>query len=292
MTSSQRIKLELAYDGSEFSGWATQPGLRTVQGELETALGVLLRRDEHTPPRVTVAGRTDAGVHARKQVAHLDVSDAELAKWTGKAERLPEAERSAARANKLNGVLKRISDGAGDIVVWAAAETSNDFDARFSAIWRRYEYRVVVGECDPLSRKYTASVHKQIDFDVLQAVSADLVGLRDFSTFCKAREGATAVRHLTHFEWRKDADGVCVARIQADAFCHSMVRALVGAVLAAATGRISAQDVKDLTAAKKRSSLFTVMPAHGLSLEEIGYPEPGQWQTRAEQTRARREQLD
>lgn len=282
-----RLKLLLSYDGSQFSGWAVQPGLRTVQGEIEHAVGKILRRENDV--RLTVAGRTDAGVHARGQVAHLDVTPAELEKWTGKATRIEDSSaQSIARAQKLTGVLRK---AAPDIVIWRADEVSEDFNARFSALWRRYEYRISVGECDPLLRQMTASVKSEIDFDVLQAASEQLTGLRDFSTFCKAREGATAVRHLTHFEWERESDRVFVARIEADAFCHSMVRALVGAAVAAATGRITADQVVELADAQERSSMFTVMPAHGLSLQEIGYPNDAALAARAVQTRARRDPL-
>ncbi|MGO1434048.1 MAG: tRNA pseudouridine(38-40) synthase TruA [Canibacter sp.] len=282
-----RLKLLLSYDGSQFSGWAVQPGLRTVQGEIEHAVGKILRRENDV--RLTVAGRTDAGVHARGQVAHLDVTPAELEKWTGKATRIEDSSaQSIARAQKLTGVLRK---AAPDIVIWRADEVSEDFNARFSALWRRYEYRISVGECDPLLRHMTASVKSEIDFDVLQAASEQLTGLRDFSTFCKAREGATAVRHLTHFEWERESDRVFVARIEADAFCHSMVRALVGAAVAAATGRITADQVVELADAQERSSMFTVMPAHGLSLQEIGYPNDAALAARAVQTRARRDPL-
>lgn len=258
-----------------------------MQGEIEHAVGKILRRENDV--RLTVAGRTDAGVHARGQVAHLDVTPAELEKWTGKATRIEDSSaQSIARAQKLTGVLRK---AAPDIVIWRADEVSEDFNARFSALWRRYEYRISVGECDPLLRHMTASVKSEIDFDVLQAASEQLTGLRDFSTFCKAREGATAVRHLTHFEWERESDRVFVARIEADAFCHSMVRALVGAAVAAATGRITADQVVELADAQERSSMFTVMPAHGLSLQEIGYPNDAALAARAVQTRARRDPL-
>ena len=282
----QRLRIDLAYDGTRFSGWATQPGLRTVQGELETALAKLTRSAE--PVRVTVAGRTDAGVHARGQVAHLDLAPAHLDAWTGKAAASADpTERANARVRKLNGVLRKAL-GADDIVIWNVTEVSAAFDARFSALSRRYEYRVASGSVDPLARAFTASVPKPIDVAVLRRVSEGLTGFRDFTTFCKAREGSTAIRHLTHFDWVERPDGVFVARIQADAFCHSMVRALVGAAVAAATGRLSESEVHELANAQERTSRFAVMPAHGLSLEEITYPEESEFAARAEQTRARR----
>ena len=286
-----RFRLDLAYDGTGFSGWAAQPGLRTVQGELEAAISVLLRTGE---ARLTVAGRTDAGVHARGQVAHLDV---------------PETARERLTARGLNGVLARAvrseRDGrrcAGhraaspspDIAIHSVREVPVAFDARFSALRRRYEYRLR-GEGmrrDPLTARFTADVPRILDLAAMQRASDELLGLNDFTTFCKAREGATAVRDLICFEWRVAEDGAYAARIEADAFCHSMVRALVGAVVAVGSGRISERELVSLRDARERTSRFTVMPAHGLSLEEIAYPADDELAARAVQTRARRAPLD
>ena len=126
----------------------------------------------------------------------------------------------------------------------------------------------------------------------MQQASDDLLGLQDFTTFCKAREGATAVRELLTFDWRETADGAFAARIEADAFCHSMVRALVGSVVAVGSQRISGEQLRDLRDARERTSKFTVMPAKGLSLEEIAYPADEDLAARAEQTRARRDLLE
>ncbi|QAB17233.1 tRNA pseudouridine(38-40) synthase TruA [Leucobacter muris] len=289
-----RVRLDLAYDGTEFSGWAAQPGLRTVQGELEEAIAVLLRTGAGARVRLTVGGRTDAGVHARGQVAHLDVTHEQLAKWS--ARRGPDARRDAAaesatRARKLNGVLQR---GAPDIAIHSARIVPAAFDARFSALRRRYEYRLR-GEGmrrDPLTARFTAEVPKPLDLAAMQRASDELLGLNDFTTFCKAREGATAVRDLLCFEWRETEDAAYAARIEADAFCHSMVRALVGAIVAVGSGRIGEDELLALRDARERSSRFTVMPAHGLSLEEIAYPADDELALRAEQTRARRDPLD
>ncbi|WP_166986151.1 tRNA pseudouridine(38-40) synthase TruA [Canibacter zhoujuaniae] len=283
-----RLRLDIAYDGTDFHGWATQPGLRTVQGALEQALTTVLRRKpagaETTVTaadpewvRLTVGGRTDAGVHARGQVAHLDVSEAE-------------ATQLLDRPRRINGVLVR--QGVSDAVVRAVTQVPDEFDARFGALYRRYEYRICnPGALDLLTRNHTVELKKTVDFDAMQAASQSLVGLRDFATFCKAREGATSVRHLSHFEWRQVAPGTFAARVQADAFCHSMVRALVGAAVAVGTGRISLRELAELEAARTRSAKFVVMPAHGLSLEEIAYPAPGELAARALQTRARRQSL-
>lgn len=289
---STRVRLDLAYDGTDFSGWAAQPGLRTVQGELEAALRVLLRASE---ARLTVGGRTDAGVHARGQVAHLDVTYEQLRKWSGQRNdpeaSEPDASASATRARRLTGVLKR---SAPDIAVHAATVAPASFDARFSALRRRYEYRVRPSGVrrDPLTARFTVDVPAPLDLDAMQAAADELLGLNDFTTFCKAREGATAVRDLLSFEWRTTEDGAFAARIEADAFCHSMVRALVGAVVAVGSGRLTLDELRVLRDARVRSSRFTVMPAHGLSLEEIRYPEDEHaLRDRAEATRARRAPL-
>jgi tRNA pseudouridine38-40 synthase len=283
-----RLRLDLAYDGTHFSGWATQPSLRTVQGVLEDALGFLLRGEGL---RLTVGGRTDAGVHARGQVAHLDVTQAQLEKWSGRqpfSDQLTVRDQAQSRVRKLNGVLKR---SASDIAVHSVRVVPVEFDARFSALRRRYEYRLRDERArrDPLTARFTADVQRVLNLDAMQRASDELLGLNDFSTFCKAREGATAVRDLLSFEWRVTDDGAYAARIEADAFCHSMVRALVGAVVAVGEGRIEEQELRALREARTRTSRFTVMPAHGLSLEEITYPEDEELGYRAAQTRARRE---
>ncbi|WP_026139559.1 tRNA pseudouridine(38-40) synthase TruA [Leucobacter salsicius] len=276
-----RIRIDLAYDGTDFSGWATQPGRRTVQGELELALATLLRTpiDGEGAVRLTVAGRTDAGVHARGQVAHVDVTAEQSAKW---------GDDPHQRVRRINGVLKR---GAGGIVVHSVTEAPDGFDARFSALRRRYEYRLRGAGVrrDPLTARFTADVDRPLDLATMQRASDELLGLNDFTTFCKAREGATAVRDLLSFEWTEAADGAYVARIEADAFCHSMVRALVGAVVAVGSGRIDERELAALRDARERTSRFTVMPAHGLSLEEVWYPGEAELALRAEQTRARRD---
>lgn len=286
-----RLRIDLAYDGTRFHGWAAQPGLRTVQGELESAIAVLLRRAPECVA-LTVGGRTDAGVHARGQVAHLDVDPGELAGWAGSSLRPGERDRlPVLRARKLNGVLRRT---APDIVVHRVAEAPADFDARFSALRRRYEYRIrdPRAKRDPLTAHFTVDVGRELDLALMRRASESLLGLNDFTSFCKAREGATAVRTLLAFEWRKTEDGAYAARIEADAFCHSMVRALVGAVVAVGSGRIGLAEFEEIRLRRERTSRFSVMPAHGLSLEEIAYPRDEELALRAEQTRARRAPLD
>lgn len=283
-----RYRLDIAYDGTDFVGWARQPGLRTVQGELEAALATVLARTGGAPT-ITVAGRTDAGVHATGQVAHVDLNDrqvAYLAAPHGKSAQpmLP----GAALARRLNGIAGLKSD----VYVSRAVEAPDGFDARFSPIWRRYEYRVAdVGAAhDPLKRNHTVWYPAALDLDAMNAAARELLGLADWAAYCRPREGATTIRELQEFRWDRDAAGVLIARLQADAFCHSMVRALVGATVSVGAGRLAGRRLVELRDAAARTSEFVVMPPHGLTLVEVGYPDDVA--ARAAQTRARRELTD
>ena len=282
-----RVRLGIAYDGTDFNGWSRQPGLRTVQGVLEEALGMLFRRSG-AAPRLTVAGRTDAGVHALGQVAHVDVGEAALAA-VARPRRGRDADVSpeAALARRLTGII-----GAdADVVVTHAERAPDGFDARFSAVWRRYEYRVADASAahDPLERRRTVVVPRALDVEAMDAAAASLVGLHDFAAFCRPREGATTIRTLQSYGWERGAGGVLVASLQADAFCHSMVRALVGACVAVGEGRLEADAPAALLRDGSRTSAFKVMPAKGLVLTEVGYPDDHELEARAVQTRARRE---
>lgn len=282
-----RIRFGIAYDGTDFNGWSRQPGLRTVQGVLEDALGILFRRTGEVP-RLTVAGRTDAGVHARGQVAHLDVADAALA-HVARPRRGQDSDSSPAAtlARRLTGIL-----GAdGDVVITHAERAPIGFDARFSAMWRRYEYRVADAAAlhDPLERRRTVAHPRTLDAAAMDAAARSLLGLHDFAAYCRPRAGATTIRTLQAYRWERAADGVLIASLQADAFCHSMVRALVGACVAVGEGRIGASDPLALLRAAERTSAFKVMPAKGLVLTEVGYPDDAEMEVRAAQTRARRE---
>ncbi|GAA1759031.1 tRNA pseudouridine(38-40) synthase TruA [Nonomuraea bangladeshensis] len=274
-----RLRLDLAYDGSEFSGWARQPGRRTVQGELEQALGRILRLGE--PVTLTVAGRTDAGVHARGQVAHLDVPDDALAELDGNRGPLGTAERLAALVRRLGGVLPL------DVRVHRVSVAPEGFDARFSATFRRYAYRVcdTVGGVDPLRRHEIVWHNRPLDLDALNAAAARLLGEHDFAAFCKKREGATTIRELRRLDWAREPGGVLVATVVADAFCHSMVRALVGSLLAAGDGRRPVEWPGQVLVRAVRDSGVHVAPAHGLCLEEVGYPPDAELAARAAATR-------
>lgn len=282
-----RIRLDIAYDGTHFRGWATQPGLRTVQGALEAALARILGSEA----RLVVAGRTDAGVHASGQVAHVDLDEAQWARVetrNGRAASDDGASDSAASlARRIRGVLGQYPD----VTVSRTALAPEGFDARFSAVWRRYRYRLAdltVGY-DPMRRDDTTTVRAALDADAMDAAARTLIGLHDFAAYCKPRDEATTIRTLLDYRWERDAEGVLVAEVKADAFCHSMVRALVGACAAVGEGKLSVDDVVRLRDELTRTSAFKVLPARGLTLAEVGYPADELLASRAEQTRARRD---
>jgi tRNA pseudouridine38-40 synthase len=276
VAASLRVRLDLAYDGTDFSGWAAQPGRRTVEGELSAAVTTLLRAPE--PVRLTVAGRTDAGVHARGQVAHADLDPTAWATVPGRSDRAPEV----AAVTRLNGILPS------DVVVRRVSVAPEGFDARFSAVRRRYLYRLCddPASLDPLRRRDTAVTKQRLDLEAMVAAASSLVGLSDFAAFCKKREGATTVRTLLTYSWTRLPDGTLAGTVEADAFCHSMVRALVGAVVPVGEGRRPVEWPAQVLSARRRDPSVAVMPALGLSLEEVVYPPDDELAARAEQARA------
>jgi tRNA pseudouridine38-40 synthase len=268
---SVRLRIDLAYDGSGFSGWAAQPGRRTVEDVMAAALGRVLRLPG--PPGLTVAGRTDAGVHARGQVVHADVPAAAWAAVAG---------RGAGPAARLAAVLPA------DVRVHAVGPAPDGFDARFSALWRRYSYRVCDDEAraDPLRRHETLWSFRRLDLAAMNGAAPALLGEHDFAAFCRRRPGATTVRTLRVLDWRRDGDGLAVATVAADAFCHNMVRALVGALLAVGEGRRPPGWPAEVLAAGARDPAVRVVAPHGLCLEEVGYPPPAELAARAAETRS------
>lgn len=273
-----RLRLDLAYDGSGFHGWAAQPGLRTVQGELEAALATVLRADR-VP--VTCAGRTDAGVHARGQVVHLDLEPEQLTAAAGRST----DPAPTALVRRLNGVLD------GDVRVRRGGVAPEGFDARFGALWRRYAYRVADGpdRVDPLTRGHVLAWPRVLDLEAMNAAAAALLGEHDFAAYCKRREGATTVRRLLDLRWARDTDGVAVATVRADAFCHNMVRSLMGGLLAVGEGRRGPGWPGEVLAAGVRDPAVLVIPPHGLTLEEVAYPDdPEELAARAQATRVLR----
>ncbi|MFD5493043.1 tRNA pseudouridine(38-40) synthase TruA [Streptomyces sp. NPDC001812] len=251
-----RIRLDLSYDGTEFSGWAKQAGgRRTVQGEIEDALRTVTRSGE-TTYELTVAGRTDAGVHARGQVAHVDLP-VEL--WAEHREKLHK---------RLAGRLPR------DVRIWSLTEAPAGFNARFSAVWRRYAYRVTdhPGGVDPLLRGHVLWHDWPLDVDAMNEAARRLLGEHDFAAYCRRREGATTIRTLQELSLLRDADGVITATVRADAFCHNMVRSLIGALLFVGDGHRAPDWPGKVLAAGVRDSAVHVVRPHGLTLEEVGYP--------------------
>lgn len=271
-----RLRLDLSYDGSGFHGWAKQPTLRSVQGDLEAALDQVLRISGSS---LTVAGRTDTGVHARGQVAHLDVAPEVLAAVVGRST----DPAPTVLARRLNGVL------APDVRIRSIAAAPDGFDARFSAIWRRYAYRIADRPelVDPLTRGHVLSWPRPLDVATMNDAAALLLGEHDFASFCRRREGATTIRTLQRLHWTRE-NGLAVAEVRADAFCHNMVRALMGCLIAVGEGRREPAWAGQVLAAAQRDPAVAVIPAHGLTLEEVGYPDDGELAAQAVASRVLR----
>ncbi|WP_375429838.1 tRNA pseudouridine synthase A [uncultured Friedmanniella sp.] len=273
--TNSRWRLDIAYDGGGFSGWARQPGQRTVQGELEDWTTQVLRLP--TPARLVCAGRTDTGVHARGQVAHVDLP-ADAVRDDG-----------TALLRRLGRVLPD------DVVVLSVRAAPAGFDARFGAVWRRYVYRLVDQgtPLDPLLRHQVVRVPVTLDLDLMDEAAPVLLGLRDFGAFCRRREGATSIRTLLELSAHRISAGpyagVLELTVRADAFCHSMVRSLVGALVSVSSGRSDLAWLARVTDAAARTSDVPVMPAKGLTLEEVGYPPDDQLLARGRESRTVRE---
>jgi tRNA pseudouridine38-40 synthase len=271
LTGLVRLRLDLGYDGGQFHGWATQPGQRTVQQVVEEALWRSLRLPG--PPALTVAGRTDAGVHARGQVAHADV---------------PAAAWAETRGSALHRLARLLPD---DVRVWAVRLAPAGFDARFSALSRRYSYRVCddPARADPLRRHDTLWHRDPLDLDQMNTAARACLGEHDFAAFCRRREGATTIRAVLRLDWVRAEPGVAVATVTADAFCHNMVRALTGALLAVGDGTRPVSWFADVLAARQRDPAVRVAPPHPLCLEEVSYPDAAGLADRAALTRRTRE---
>ncbi|MEZ5117319.1 MAG: tRNA pseudouridine(38-40) synthase TruA [Candidatus Nanopelagicales bacterium] len=281
----RRLRLDLGYDGAGFSGWAVQPGLRTVQGAVQQALARALRLDAE--PSVTCAGRTDAGVHARGQVAHVDVPEAALGTTAGLG---PDPLADGTLLRRLGSALPP------DVRVVRVALAPDGFDARFSALWRRYSYRLADDPTGPapLRRGFVVARRRPLDVDAMDRAGAGLLGEHDFAAYCRPRAGASTVRTLLSLHCRREdpaageGAGEVAVEVTADAFCHSMVRAIVGALVAVGEGRRPAEWPADVLAAGVRDSAVTVAPAQGLVLEEVRYPADADLAARQRETRAHR----
>ena len=263
----RRLRIDLSYDGTNFSGWAIQPDRRTVQQCIEEAIRTVAQAKAET----IVAGRTDAGVHATGQVIHVDI---------------PDSLELDDLAYKLNRILDE------DIRINQIQIAPTAFHARFSALRRYYEYRILDENkvVPPLARFNTASWYRPLDVDQMNHASALLLGSHDFAAFCKFREGATTIRTLETYQWRRDREGYLVGDVVADAFCYSMVRNLVGAIVCVADGRKESEWISTLLENKERVSDSLVFPARGLSLYKVDYPDDAELLERAVKTVARREE--
>jgi tRNA pseudouridine38-40 synthase len=300
MSDLVRLRLDISYDGTDFSGWAVQPNLRTVAGELTDALQVLLRQ----PVRLVVAGRTDSGVHATGQVAHVDVSVEALRALAPRradvrapvdlktlATETPDSQQPDDDfATGRTGLLRRLAGVLPlDVRVRRVSPAPAGFDARFSALRRHYRYRIGTGEwgVEPADRRFVLARRRTLDAEAMSLAAAALVGLRDFAAFCRPREGATTIRELQALTVRQTGDEVHID-VTADAFCHSMVRALVGSLMTVGELRVPIGRPAALQAAGQRSSEIHVAPAHGLTLLAVDYPPDSEFAGRAETARARR----
>lgn len=248
-----------------------------MQGVLETALSIALRQEP--PPTLTVAGRTDAGVHARRQVCHVDLGSSVWA----------EAGASGAGGSGPGAVIVRKLGGLlpADVRVRAVQVAPADFHARFAALARRYAYRIAddIAREDPLQRHYVARHPRPLDAAAMNAAAAGLLGEHDFTAYCRRRDGGTTIRTLLQLRCERARDGTLRIDVEADAFCHQMVRSLVGALVAVGDGRRALDWPTSLLAAHHRESAVTVMPAHGLTLEEVRYPPDDQLLARTQQAR-------
>jgi tRNA pseudouridine38-40 synthase len=267
-----RYRIDFGYDGTDFAGFAKQPGFRTVQSELVKALEVIFGKDSKDFG-MRVAGRTDAGVHAQHQVVHIDLSPAQL-KRIG---------RNPDIAGRVNTTVPE------DIRLFSFVKAPAGFDARYSAIFRRYRFRIADKSSfvDPLEIRYVLQLKVDLDLTLMRQAAKQMVGLHDFGAFCKARAGASTVRRIRYIKIKRNrkAGNIVELELKGDAFCHNMVRALSGALVAVARGRASVQDVRDKLALGSRVGSFKVLGPRGLSLVEVGYPKNSQLASQAEKAR-------
>jgi tRNA pseudouridine38-40 synthase len=271
-----RLRLDIAYDGTEFAGWAVQAGQRTVAGVLDEALSTVFR----VPVVLRAAGRTDAGVHATGQVAHVDVPTDAL------PQAYPRAARPADEPEFLPLVRRLGRYLPGDVRVLDISRAASGFDARFSALRRHYIYRLSTAPygVEPQEARFVTAWPKALDLDAMSAGSRHLVGLHDFAAFCRQREGATTIRDLQRLDWSRDGDRI-TAHVSADAFCWSMVRSLVGALLAVGEHRREPDWCARLLTSTQRSSDFAAAPPQGLTLVGVDYPPDDQLEARTKVTR-------
>jgi len=267
-----RYRIDFGYDGTDFAGFAKQPGQRTVQAELVKGLEVIFGKD-NKDFAMRVAGRTDAGVHAQHQVVHVDLSPSQI-KRIG---------RNPDVASRINTALPQ------DVRLFSFEKAPAGFDARYSAIYRRYRYKIAdhASFLDPLLVRYVLKLKVDLDLKLMRLAAKEMVGLHDFGAFCKPRAGATTIRNLRYIRITRNrkAGNIVEIELKGDAFCHNMVRSLTGALVAVARGRASVQDVKDRLKSANRTGSFKVLGGRGLSLIEVGYPKDSQLAEQAEKAR-------
>ena len=266
----RRLRIDIAYDGTAFFGWAAQPDRRTIQDHVEHAISQVTRGEVQS----IVAGRTDAGVHATGQVIHVDLPDSVFSDGFSYTD--------------LRYKLNRILDE--DVRVMEISDAPEGFHARFSALRRIYTYKILDANevIPPLSRYDVAPWYRPLDAELMNKASALVLGHHDFAAFCKFKEGGTTLRTLEKYEWHRDETGLLVAEVVADAFCYSMVRNLVGAVVCVADGRKDPSWMAELLANKERVSDSLVFPARGLSLTQVDYPSDQELIERAKVTIGKR----
>ena len=302
-----RLRLDLAYDGGAFYGWARQPTLRTVQGELEQALHTILRvpaDDPDEPLRLTVAGRTDTGVHALHQVCHLDVGEATLDRCVGHMG-VPAPEALFRRLSRM------VPD---DIAIHAVSVAPEGFDARFSALERTYVYRICddARPVDPRMRGFVLALDDRLDLDAMNAAAAMTIGLHDFGSFATPNPGGTTIREVKRAHWSRipvsplvpgasggagisggytvpaAESGLVCFTIVADAFARNMVRSLVNACVKVGQGRKDLNWFAEKMATPLREGSTGPIAPQGLTLEHVAYPAADQLAARAEAIRAKR----
>jgi tRNA pseudouridine38-40 synthase len=271
-----RLRLDIAYDGTDFAGWAVQAGQRTVAGVLDEALSTVFR----TQVVLRAAGRTDTGVHATGQVAHVDVPHDAL------PYAYPRTARPADEPEFLPLVRRLSRFLPADVRVLDIHRAAHGFDARFSALRRHYEYRLSTAPygVEPQAARYVTAWPRPLDIDAMAAASRELLGLHDFAAFCRHREGGTTIRDLQRLDWSRDGDRI-IAAVTADAFCWSMVRSLVGALLAVGEHRREPGWCATLLSESRRSSDFAAAPPQGLTLVGVDYPPDGELEARIKVTR-------
>lgn len=249
-----------------------------MQGVLEGAIALVLRLD--SAARLTVAGRTDAGVHARGQVCHIDLPPW----WADALQRRSTADRDQAERALCSRLASLLPP---DVRVHSVAPAPDGFDARFAALSRRYAYRVCddLTTIDPLRRREMLVHDRRLDVAAMAAAAEGLTGEQDFAAYCRRRAGATTIRTLLRLLPSRKGSLV-VIDVEADAFCHSMVRALTGALLSVGEGRRPVEWPAQVLAGGVRDSSVAVAPAHGLTLEEVRYPSDADLAVRAAQARA------